>query len=170
VHEPELGVKQIQVVVQALPLPAVHLDGLGLEALADLETHTPLHRADNTDDPLGYPVLLRDGLGQLILALAVVVGLDVIERDDRTAGCLGQPPGVVRDPRRGRLGIRGDVLQRHTLGPQETPRPVLLVQPGQPALEDHPVIHSQTPVDPIPMKILEHGHHAPPRHQVTPEL
>ena len=39
VHEPELRVDQIHVVVQALTLSAIHLDGLGLEALAHLEAH-----------------------------------------------------------------------------------------------------------------------------------
>src|SRR5437868_11535012 len=41
-HEPELGVHQIQVVVQALALAAVHGDRFGLKAFAYLESHAGL--------------------------------------------------------------------------------------------------------------------------------
>ena len=48
---------------------------------AHLEAHARLHRANQTHDALRDPVPLRDRLGQLVLALSPVAGLDVIERD-----------------------------------------------------------------------------------------
>ena len=90
VHEAELGVDQVHVVVQALALAPGHLDAVGLVALADLEAHAGLHRADEAHDPLGDAVLGRDRLGQVVFHLGPVAGLDMVEGDARTAGFGGQ--------------------------------------------------------------------------------
>ena len=158
VHEPELVVDQIQVVVQALPLPAEQLQLAALVPLADLEAEARLHRADQTDDPLGDPVALGDRLGQLVFVLGAVAGLHMIKGDHRPPRVGDQLAGVVGDPLRRRLRVGGEVLQRDTLGPQEAAGPVLLVQTRQMTLEDHPIEHRQTASDPIPMKILERTH------------
>src|SRR6266540_2798423 len=55
VHEPELVIDQIQVVVQAPALTAEHLDPSALIAFADLERHARLDRTDQTNDPCGDP-------------------------------------------------------------------------------------------------------------------
>jgi hypothetical protein len=55
-HEPELGVHQIQVVVQALAFAAEQFKPAGLVSLADLEAVAGLDGADQADDPVGDPV------------------------------------------------------------------------------------------------------------------
>ena len=164
VHEAEVGVDEVEVVVQALALPACRLDAPGLHALAHLERHAGLDRADEAHDALGDPVTFGDRASELLLLLDAVAGLHVIEGDDRPSRLGGQAPGVVGDPLRRRLGIGGEVLQRHALAPQEAAHVVLLVEAREIPLEDHPVEHRQAPGDPAPMKILEraHGHPRPP--------
>ena len=164
-HEPELVVDQIQVVVQALAFPAEQLQLAALVALADLEAEARLHRADQTDDPLGDPVALGDRLGQLVFVLGAVAGLHMIEGDHRSPLIGHQLPGVVGDPLGRGLRVGGEVLQRHALGPQEAAGAVLLVQAAEMTLEDHPVEHRQAAGDPVPVNILEHTHGAPPRQQ-----
>ncbi len=85
VHEAELGVDQVHVMVQALALAPGHLDAVGLVALADLEAHAGLDRADEAHDPLGDAVLVCYRLGQVVFHLGPVPGLDVVEGDARTA-------------------------------------------------------------------------------------
>ena len=162
-HEPELVVDQIQVVVQALAFPAEQLQLAALVALADLEAEARLHRADQTDDPLGDPVALGDRLGQLVFVLGAVPGLHMIKGDHRSPRIRHQLPGIVGDPLGRGLGVGGEVLQRHALGPQEASGAVLLVQTAEMTLEDHPVEHRQTAGDPVPVNILERTHRSPPR-------
>ena len=162
VHEAELGVDQVEVVVQALALPAEELDGLGLMSAADLEGHARLHRADQAHDAFGDPVTLGDVLGQVVLLLDAVAGLDVVEGDHRTTGVGDQLAGVVGDALGGALGVVGEVGERHALGPQEAPGPVLLVERAQVALEDHAVEHRQAPGDALAVEILERPHGQPP--------
>jgi hypothetical protein len=161
VHEAELGIDQVQVVVQALPFPVGNLELVGDVALVDLEAHARLDRADDTHDPLGDPVGLGDLLRHLLLVPGPAVRLDMLEGDDGASGVDGQPPGVVGDAFGGGLGPGREVRERHPLGPQEdTDRAaLLLVQLGEMPLEDHPVVHGQTARDPVPVKILERAHH-----------
>jgi hypothetical protein len=159
VHEPELVVDDIQVVVQALPFPAEQLETACLVTLANLEAPARLDRADQTDDPLGDPVGLGDRFRQLVFVLGAVAGLDVIERDHRSTGVGHQLAGIVGDPLRRRLRVGREILECHTLGPREAAGPVLLVQGAEMTLEDHPVEHRQAARDPIPMKLLERAHH-----------
>jgi hypothetical protein len=79
VHEPELGVDQIQVVVQALAFPPEQFEVAGLVALVDLEAEARLHRADETDDPFADAVALGDALGEVVFMLGAVAGLDMVE-------------------------------------------------------------------------------------------
>jgi hypothetical protein len=144
--------------VQAFAFPAGRLQPTGLHALAHLEAHARLHRADEADDPFGDPVALGDGLGQLVFPLSPVTGLHVIERDDRSPGVAHQLAGVVGDAFRRGLGVGGEVLQRHPLSPQETTDVLVRKQASEIPLEDHPVKHRQTARDPIAMKILECAH------------
>jgi pimeloyl-ACP methyl ester carboxylesterase len=151
VHEPELRVDHIRVVVQTLPLPAEELQATAAVTAADLEAPARLDRADQTDDPLGDPVGLGDRLRQLVLVLGAVAGLDVIERDHWSTGVGRQLPGVVGDPLRRGLRVAREVLERDALSPQEAAGPVLLVQGAEMTLEDHPVEHRQAATDPTPV-------------------
>ena len=170
VHEPELGIDQVEVVMEALAFPAGQLETTGVVTLADLEAEAGLDRADQTDDPLGDPVGFGDRLGQVVLVLSAVAGLHVIEGDHRSPRLGHQPAGVGGDPLRRRLRVGGEVLERHTLGPQKAARPILLVERGEMAFEDHPVEHRQAARDPIPVEILERAHgHLPTRRRHRPE-
>ena len=162
VHEAELGVDQVHVVVQALALAPGHLDAVGLVALADLEAHAGLHRADEAHDPLGDPVLLGDGLGQVVLHLGPVAGLDVVKGDARTARLGRQAVDVVGDAVRRGLGVLGEVGDRVTLGPQEGPHRVGLEEVREVTLEDHPVEHGQAAGDVAAVNVLEAVHGGPP--------
>ena len=126
VHEPELGIDQIEVVMEALALPAGQLETTSAVALADLEAEARLDRADQTDDPLGDPVGFGDRLRQLVLVLGAVAGLHVIEGDHRSPRLGHQPAGVGGDPLRRRLRVGGEVLERHTLRPQKQRAPSCL--------------------------------------------
>jgi hypothetical protein len=90
VHEAELGVDEVEVVMEAPALSAVDVDGLGPVVLSDLEAHAGLDGGDDADDPLFDPVALGDRLGQVVLALGVVARLDVVERDDGATGRFGE--------------------------------------------------------------------------------
>ena len=94
VHEPELGIDQVEVVMEALAFPAGQLETTGVVTLADLEAEAGLDRADQTDDPLVDPVPLGDRLGELVLVQEAVAGLDVIEGDHWPPSVGGQLPGV----------------------------------------------------------------------------
>ena len=63
VHEPELGVDEIQVVVQALAFTAEQLEPSAVVTLTNLEAVTRFDRADQTHDPLRDLITLRDLLG-----------------------------------------------------------------------------------------------------------
>ena len=161
-HEAELGVDQVHVVVQALALSPGHLDAVGLVALADLKAHAGLHRADEADNSLGDPVILHDGLGQVVFHLGAVAGLHVVEGDARTSRLGRQAVDVARDAVRRGLGVLGEVGDRVTLGPQEGPHRVGFEQMRQVTLEDHPVEHGQAAGDVAAVNVLEAVHGGPP--------
>ena len=145
--------------MQTGPLPAEDLQVPGRHALSDLEAHARLHRRDQTHDALGYPVLRRDVLGQVVFVESgTVAGLVMIEGDHRPPSFPSQSPAVVGDPSGGGLGVRREVLEPDTLGPQIAPSPVLLIQGAQMPLEDKPVVHRQTPGDPPGMNFFERSH------------
>lgn len=166
-HEPELGVDQVEVVVQALALPAEELDGLGLmrrRTWKDMHGSTALMRHTM---PSVTPSRSAMDLARSSFCWTRLRGLDVVEGDHRTAGVGGQLAGVVGDALGGGLGVVGEVGERHALGPQEAAGTVLLVERAEMAFEDHPVEHRQAPGDALAVEILERPHDRPPDRSAT---
>ena len=58
--------------MQAFALTAEQFELATGVAFANLEAVAGIHRGDETDDPLGDPIPLNDGLGQIVLVLAAV--------------------------------------------------------------------------------------------------
>jgi hypothetical protein len=61
VHEAELGVDLIEVVVHALALTAASYEAMSVGIGLDVERPGRLHDGDHTDQPLGDPITIGDG-------------------------------------------------------------------------------------------------------------
>ena len=157
-HEAELGVDQVEVVVHALALPTGGLEAVGGLGLADLERPARLDHADDTHHPFGHAVAGGDGPGQVLLLLGAGPGAGVVEVDVGPARVGGEALGVVGDLLGGGLGIGGELLQRIALLPQQRRDGPRREQAREVALEDHPVEHRQGPYDAISVEFLEVAH------------
>src|SRR5437588_13044193 len=79
VHEPELGIDQVQVVVNALALARTDLETMGAGIGLAIEGPGWLDDADHTDQSFAHPVFLDDGPGVALFGLARPTGSGVVQ-------------------------------------------------------------------------------------------
>lgn len=155
-HEPELGVDQIEVELQALADLVEDLQAALLTP--DAEGATGLDRPEDTYQSLFDPISLRDGAGQVLFGLTVAARHRAGQIQRRAARLGRDALGVVDHGLGGLAGVSGEVGERRPLAPQERTSPAGLVQARQVALENHPVEHGQAAGKPPPVHVLERSH------------
>ena len=159
-HEPELGVDQIEVHVQTPPR-CRHRVHLALGVAAQLERGARLHGTQHTHQTFGDPITLGDPTGRVILRQSRT-GARTEHVDVRPAGISSHSLSV-GDHLLGRLlHVGAEPGDRHTLRPQPRPQRTRPEQPTQITLEDQPVEHRQRTDEPFPMQFLERRNHDPP--------
>jgi hypothetical protein len=136
--ETEFGVDEIQVLMQALQPSPAQLDLIRRTVGTDLVGTARLHTGQNTDQPLGDSVPLRDVAGEVFLGDGRAVQVD--DRPPRLLrSSLHRLAQLVRDP----LRIGREVLPLHLNGPQKPPQPGDRRQPPQRAAKPDAVESTQ---------------------------
>ncbi len=157
-HEAQLGVDEVPVVLDALALGGDHVEPMGFVVLGDLERSTGLDRSQYAHEALGDPVVLRDRSCEVLFGLAGMSGGRPLQVDAWPPGLLRAVLSVLTQGIGRGLGPLAELGERNPLVPQERLDATGVVEAQEVALEDHPVEHGQAPGDAAPMYIFECAH------------
>jgi hypothetical protein len=164
VHEPELGVDQIQVVVHALAFPPDRFQPVGAVIGSHLERPARLHHAEHAHDPFGDPVTLRDSAGRVLLGEVPAPASGMVRVAVGPPRLGGQTLGVGGQLLGGGRRVLRELGQREAELPQHRRDRSRGEQAREMTLEDHPVEHRQGPYDAVRVDSLEQRHGQPPLH------
>lgn len=109
VHQPELGVLEIKVVVQAAPLAEVQVEPVGLGVMADLIREARFEDGKDANQPLVDPIAFGEPTGEVLLALDTR-----LEVAQRPAAALGERGRGCAHAVRQAADEAGEVLQPHS--------------------------------------------------------
>ena len=161
VDQPEMGVHEVEIVVQALAAVRPDEGLVRLLVVPGLIGVAGFHGRDDVYQPGTVAALLQDPRHHILLADIALA--DVLDRQPRLAGQRG---GAVAHTVSQRLGKLGVVEDADTTGIEIPGHPVRIANSRQCPGDHHPVVARQHTGDPIVVAVRQRLAHAVPR-QVT---
>jgi hypothetical protein len=133
-HESQLGMLKVVILVQALAGGVTQLQALLLPIPTDAVVQARFHAGQDANQPLANAVALRDAAGDLFLALPAVVHVS-----HRTVCLSGVGDRALANLLRDFLRIAREVLEQHAARLEESVHPPHVGQPAERSSQTNPI-------------------------------